>query len=1186
MRTLVCITVCAAVLCQPWCRAAGTDWQSLFDRCDSLLTDGETYAANRVCDQTVSRALSQYDRSDTTWTTRIYMAMVPRDCSFRNRDEAKSLYTRVYEIKRRIFVEPTAEIAEIAFNLAELHRNCREWERATDFHEQVLSTREHIFGSDHPEVARSLRGVASLAARAGELDRAESLYIHSQEILEANPEPTNLDLVLTLKGLADLCYGRAGQDGGVYYLDAIAYYERAIPMADEVLGQTDPDLWRMLSRLGRVYYLLGQYGKAVSNLERAVAAGAKSLGPSHPGTAETRLTLAAAYIKIGLYRDAESASRWACADREAAYGSDHPSVAQALKTMAYCQRCQGKFPEAEASFGRAIDILRKPSNMNFRYMAECLDGLAGSCSMQGKYAEAEGFYLEALAICDNDSAGIRAATEADILNNLAVLYYNQGRYGDAEDLYTEALELMRQTLREGDTDLAGALNNLAALYVEMGRYDEAEPVYREALRIRQEALAADHPDIAESMHNLGNLCRNRDRYDEAEEYYRQALAMIENSFGKDHIYAAESLDGLATTYMQQGRLGEAEAQFALAMAIRDGGLPEDHPDIADICESFTMCRRLQKESAGALDLSRRAITVRHRNFHDNVHFLSEPDALDYSYKMRRSAAGYLSCCCDAPDLRPDKGKTTADIVVALKGPVSDEIFGRRRALVTETDSVVIDLFDQLRTQHHSLSELFVQSQAALDVGTYAHELDSLSHSIGDMQSELARRSASFRRSQDIKDVTADRITDLLPARAVLIEYLKYAYVPAGADTSDARYLAAVLAHGDDPLTVDLGPASEIDALVEAYRTHMTQLSAIAHLPTARDRAEYIDIAHRLYRRVIAPVDDHLTGAELLLIAPDGELNLVAFAGLADSGGRYLIEKTRVHYLSAGRDLIRLRYSPEPGRGLFALGNPIYGASAAERLGAIVPREDGHENVEASGQEPVVKRGGGLRAEPLAPLPDSEREIHAITSRWESITDEPTVVCLGSTASEDNFKHAAPGMRIVHLATHGYFLGDPPVQGEGRGRGAAENRIVGANPLLASGLYFAGADAEEDLADTLRCDDGILTAFEVSAMNFAGTELVVLSACETGLGRLTRGEGVYGLRRAFELAGARTIVSALWQVSDVTTADMLANLYMESKTSIPQRMRDMQLSQINKARASGLTDHPHTWAAFVAVGDWQ
>jgi CHAT domain-containing protein len=117
------------------------------------------------------------------------------------------------------------------------------------------------------------------------------------------------------------------------------------------------------------------------------------------------------------------------------------------------------------------------------------------------------------------------------------------------------------------------------------------------------------------------------------------------------------------------------------------------------------------------------------------------------------------------------------------------------------------------------------------------------------------------------------------------------------------------------------------------------------------------------------------------------------------------------------------------------------------------------------------------------------------------------------------------------------------------------------------------------------EDGILTAYEVSAMDLTGTEMVVLSACETGLGRVEEGEGVYGLRRAFQMAGARTVISALWPVSDEETAGLMGDLYTRTGESIPETMRRIQLKRIEAIRAGNGPDHPYTWAGFIALGDW-
>jgi CHAT domain-containing protein len=219
------------------------------------------------------------------------------------------------------------------------------------------------------------------------------------------------------------------------------------------------------------------------------------------------------------------------------------------------------------------------------------------------------------------------------------------------------------------------------------------------------------------------------------------------------------------------------------------------------------------------------------------------------------------------------------------------------------------------------------------------------------------------------------------------------------------------------------------------------------------------------------------------------------------------------------------------------------------------------------------------------LRGTRKEIQRIASGWQHSTGETAAVYLGSDATEDLFKADAPGHRVIHLATHGYFLEGrcQPEQPEG----ALESDIgfVGENPLLLSGLFFAGANLHGEGADSIGAEDGILTAYEVSAMDLEGTEIVVLSACETGLGKVEEGEGVYGLRRAFQMAGARTVISALWRVSDEATADMMSQLYQRKDDSVPGTMRSIQLQKINELRRNGRPDHPYTWAGFVAMGDW-
>ena len=176
-----------------------------------------------------------------------------------------------------------------------------------------------------------------------------------------------------------------------------------------------------------------------------------------------------------------------------------------------------------------------------------------------------------------------------------------------------------------------------------------------------------------------------------------------------------------------------------------------------------------------------------------------------------------------------------------------------------------------------------------------------------------------------------------------------------------------------------------------------------------------------------------------------------------------------------------------------------------------------------------------------------------------------------------------GHRVIHLATHGFFLGGECQRDLPKRRADSERGFVGENPLLQSGLLLAGANLHGNDADSVGAEDGILTAYEVSAMDFEGTEMVVLSACETGLGAVEEGEGVYGLRRAFEMAGARRVVSALWPVSDKATAELVGRLYESGAQSVPEKLRTLQLEKIKELRDQGKPDHPVYWGAFIVFG---
>jgi CHAT domain-containing protein len=593
--------------------------------------------------------------------------------------------------------------------------------------------------------------------------------------------------------------------------------------------------------------------------------------------------------------------------------------------------------------------------------------------------------------------------------------------------------------------------------------------------------------------------------------------------------------------------------------------------------------RLSK-SDKSKEAAKKAFTIRGRNFHEVSSSLAEKDALKFSAFMRLERDVYISSLLNYSGKHTGDQTEIADVILSTKGTVSDGIFERNRALISETDSTSLSLAETYRLARYQKSNLYVQGFKD-DIGTYRITIDSLTRLIADLEVDLARHSSSFRRKQSHRNISAGRIQSLLPGNSILVEYLQYDRLVSGSDTAVSHYLALIISSDEAPAVVNLGQASNIDDLVSKYREHLIGLSTSRHAPLLKDKDDYIEVAIGLHDLILRPIGEFLTGRDIIFFAPDGGLNLISFAGLIDEGGTYLIEKFPIQYLSCGRELIRLEDAGGVGKGMLAIGDPDYDADIDARKHYLTGPDYSAPESEHNARPSLRSNCAINTRDKLARLPGTKKEIELISDIWHRQGAEPVATYLGPYASEDALKTEAQGKRIVHLATHGYYLTER-CQSEAESGQIISSKLIGENPLLHSGLLLAGANLRGEGADSAGIEDGILTAYEVSAMNLQGIEMVVLSACETGLGEVRQGEGVYGLRRAFQIAGVRTIVSALWPISDKDTAPLISGLYTFEDDILPNRLRRTQLERIDYLRSMELADHPYSWGAFIALGDWR
>jgi len=868
---------------------------------------------------------------------------------------------------------------------------------------------------------------------------------------------------------------------------------------------------------------------------------------------------------LGNYSEAESYWRTTLDIRQSVHGLYHAQVARLLNNLAILYKAQGRYTESEPLYLDAIEIREHVNGPDHPEVAICFNNLANLYLSQARYSEAETLYMKALKIME----GVYGEDDPEVatsLNNLAALYHVQGRYAAEEPLYLRSLEIWETAYGSDHHLVAQSLNNLAYLYHDLGRDDEAEHLYKRALSIRETILRPNHPKVGITLNNLARLFREQERYDEAEPLVLRALSIAEKELGLTHPDVAEILRNLGDLRILQNRLSEAQPALERAMNIFEDAMGVDHPYVAGTLHSLALISVKKRDWNEARKYQSQAYKIRFKNFQEGFAVLSERNALEYSKFLQSESANYLSILLDSDDSNTDTDEKIAEVVFSIKGQVTDGIFNRHRAI-----NSMIEMTDSLRMIRSALSDLYVIGENENNSEFFDKKSELLTHRKEMLESELARGVSGFADKQLALNISARKIGGRLQKGSSVVEFMKYEHRVAPNKT-EPRYLAITLSKYSSPRAYTLGTASKIDSLVSAYRLHFQN-------PRELDLDEYTEICNNLYDLLVSPVISDLDSSELVLIAPDGVLNLISFGGLLDRSGRYLIEQFPIHYLSSARDVIYLREPSRYGNGLLSMGDPDYDAVAEEegifeQIGSKVKRFSlqGFGRNARTGCEALNKIT-------VNRLPRTRDEVLQVSDKWKTVTKEPVSVYLDKDATEEVLKSEASGKRMIHLATHGYFI-DAECKSE---RGVRE--YVHENPLLLSGIFLAGSNLKKGMNGGKSKEDGIVTAEEVVGINLSGVQLVVLSACESGLGEIRTGEGVYGLRRAFQMAGARSVISTLWQVDDKSTADLIGSLYTTNE-SLPLTLQRIQIEQIEAHRNNTLKQHPFFWAGFIVTGAWK
>ncbi|MDR7897681.1 CHAT domain-containing protein [Thermosynechococcus sp. JY1334] len=804
-----------------------------------------------------------------------------------------------------------------------------------------------------------------------------------------------------------------------------------------------------------------------------------------------------------------------------------PQQFQELANQIDQLREQGNMQAAIPLAERFVTLVENTLGSNHPLLAASLNELAKLHVEQGNYAAALPLYQRALTIYERAGGSDQPEVSAT-LNNLANLYRAQGNYDAALPVFQRALAIAEKTLGFNHPEVAVILNNIGLLYTEQKKRAAALPLYQRALRIFEQTLGEKSPYVATTLNNLAALYREQKNYADALPLYQRALQIREQTLPAGHPDIAASLNNLATLYFDQRNYAAALPLYQRALAIAQSRLGESHPHTAAALGNLAAVYWQQGNLTQTLALLQNVQEIEEKNLSQNLIVGSEDYKRNYLGTFQNSTDAILTLHLQNLPQDPEATALALTTLLRRKGRLLDFLSqnqARLRRQLAAPDQAKLQQLTTLRTTIAKL--VFASAKPAA-----FSQVQQLQAQANQLEAELSLRSASFR--ELTQPVTIAAVQRAIPANAALIEFIRYRPYDLGKQSfGELRYGVYVLRATGQPLGRDLGTAAEIDTQVRQTRLRL----ADPRLP----KGEVQRAAQVLAERVMTPIRPWIGNATHLLIAPDGELNTIPFQALVDAQGRYLVESYLITLLTSGRELLRLQSQSESTAVPLIVADPSFDHSFG--------------NAAAS---PAV-RSLDLRGLAFAPLPGTAQEAQALRALL------PQARLLVQGAATEAALKAAKSPKILHLATHGFFLAP------------SGNRDILENPLLRSGLALAGFNQRQSGSDV---DDGVLTALEVTGMNLSGTELVVLSACDTGRGDVVNGEGVYGLRRAFTLAGARSQVSTLWKVDDQVTRDIMVAFYQNLRRGMgrTEALRQVQLQRLKD-------ESPYYWAAFVSSGDW-
>lgn len=1031
---------------------------------------------------------------------------------------AETYYKQSLSIYIKNFGDSHLDVAKSYINLGRLYEENKDYSSAEIMFLKGLEIRKQKLGELNAEYALNLNQIGVLYLRKGNLKNSLKFLLNTKEIYENIGMESIADYAYCLDNLGAVYSKMDNND------TAKIYYQKSFDLRKKMFGTEHPDYGKSVYNLGNFYLRICEYKMAKKCFDEALEIFKKTLGENHPDYAVVLNNIGLLYFEMGDYQAAIPYYSKSLEIKIKSLGDEHPSVAASLNNFGILYMKMGDYKSAEINYQKSLRMRKKILGENHYDYARTL-------------------------------------------SNLGILYMNLGDFKIAHQYYLQAYEIRKRSLGEEHPEFASSLINLGKLHQIKGDYSLTENYFRAAIEIRNKILGDEHPEFAISLNNLGELYALLKKFDLAEITLGRAYEVIKKIQGDVHPNTAMVAYNFANMYLAKGDHIKAELFYQKALEIRKKNTGEKNPVYLNTLDSYAALLFFTEREIEAFEIINNNFKTRAKLISDNFEWLNDNqkeaywkneslfyDKISfYTSKIYDRIPEFIGLNYDAALLSKSKlleAKISSENYYREVDEIREELSYRRR-LIAKMESEGTDelgKLETLRTEADSLDQRLLLSWPE-----YAAQKKNLSITWNQVQASLDDAEAAIEFVRFFNDADSNYYYSALVIRK-----------------SDKYPQFVKLCKENDLLSIspENGYSSFYTLVWNPLSMLLKDIKTIYYAPTG--------LLNNVPFHAIFTNEKKEVEATSLKTEKRGSIKEESSTRI-EGNVQYLFDKYKLHQLTSTRYLamgLKQKEKVPVVKTLIMVGGVNYDFLPGVK-----------SDPTKSKKEKGTNRSSSSASGKLSFLEGTKIEVNEISQKLSELLWQTQVFDFDKATEENITKlEGKEAKGILHIATHGYSFSEFDFTDSMINENSLRYSYrFSSNPMVRSGLILAGGNWAWTGSDTLSKlgaeQNGILTALEVSQLNLKNTKLVVLSACETGLGEIEGSEGTFGLKRGFKLAGVEQMIVSLWSVPDKETKELMTLFYTELSKSL-NPVNSFEKAQ--KEMRLKYPTEPSKWAGFVLV----